>query len=597
MHANTSVDHAPVEVRQVDILIIGGGFAGTWAALRAAELGARVTLVEKAYVSRSGASTMSGGITTCPLADDDLQPWIEEFVTRGDYMCDQQWTRQLLQGQRDRVAALEQWGVPISRDAHGAIRRFSSRGMLAVRCMQYNPKLAMEALRRAALAQGVSILDRVSITELLTSDGAYPTRAAVVGAFGLDVKTGGRIVFSAKRTILATGQISMKGVNHVDNDTGDGVAMAWRVGARLADLEFSFGGTFSLIAKRYNLGSYNVAVAHGARLINVHGERFMQNYDPVRLERSELARVIAAFVKELEDGKGPVFLDLRHCDASYWKDLQEMASLSGGTVLLSDRIPDPRHNPIPIEPTWGLWSGGRGGIDIDLRCRTTVAGLYAAGATAKNPATGTHASAGAPTAFAMNSGYFAGEDAARQALAEPNYPQIPESIMRLREAEAFRPLRAAASSPIDADRLHDRLATLGGSVADLMKLNEAKLEQLIAEADCLHGHAMQATAGSLHDLVKVHEARNIAENARLIYRAALDRTESREQFYRSDYPETDDDAWFCLHAVTRREHGPVFERLPIPAHEADLTRPKKLARHKSPIAAIFAGTYDPAIYD
>jgi succinate dehydrogenase / fumarate reductase, flavoprotein subunit len=182
--------------------------------------------------------------------------------------------------------------------------------------MQYNPKLAMEELRRQALARGVQIIDRFSITELITSDGKYPTDGAVVGAFGFDVKSGANVAFIAKRTILATGQISMKGVNHVDNDTGDGVAMAWRVGARLTDLEFSFGGTFSLLMKRYNLGSYNVAVAHGARLINRHEERFMTQYDPVRLERSELARVVAAFVKELQDGRGPVYLDLERSSRS-----------------------------------------------------------------------------------------------------------------------------------------------------------------------------------------------------------------------------------------------------------------------------------------
>ena len=76
------------ETLETDVLVIGGGFAGCWAALRASTLGATVTLVDKAYVSRSGASTMSGGITTCPLDGDDLDTWAAEFIVRGSYMCE-----------------------------------------------------------------------------------------------------------------------------------------------------------------------------------------------------------------------------------------------------------------------------------------------------------------------------------------------------------------------------------------------------------------------------------------------------------------------------------------------------------------------------
>ncbi len=585
------------EIVDCDVLCIGGGFGGAWAALRAAELGARVVLVEKAYVSRSGASTMSGGITTCPRPGDDLGPWIEEFVTRGDYMCNQFWTRRLLEGQRDRVQQLEAWGVPISRDASGSIRRFASRGMVNVRCMQYVPQKAMEALRRAALEAGVRIVDRFTVTELMTTDGAYPTQGAVAGAFGFDTRTGAPVAFRAKRTIVATGQISMKGIHHVDNDTGDGVAMAWRAGARLADLEFSFGGTFVTVMKRYNLGSYNVAVAHGARLINRHGERFMAKYDPVRFERSELSRVVAAFVKELRDGNGPVFLDLRQCDASYWSDLEALKDTSGSTILLSGKVPDPRVHPLPIEATWNFWSGGRGGIDVDLDCHASVPGLYGAGATAKNPATGTHASAGAPTSWAMNSGYFAGESAAREALAS-EMPALPATLLAELAERAARPLtRTRVPGALTPDELHDELAAIGGPISEAMVLNGPRLEKLLAHADALYAACDATTATDVHALVKVHEARNIAENARLIFAAALDRTESREQFYREDYPDTDDAHWFCLHTVTREAGGRHFERRAIPLATYPLAqRPSKPLR-PSPMAAIFAGEYDPALYE
>ena len=91
------------DVIDANVLIIGGGFAGIWAALRAAEITDNVVLLDKAYVSRSGSSTMSGGVTTCPQDDDDLAKWVAEFVTHGSYMCDQRWTWRLIEGQLQRV--------------------------------------------------------------------------------------------------------------------------------------------------------------------------------------------------------------------------------------------------------------------------------------------------------------------------------------------------------------------------------------------------------------------------------------------------------------------------------------------------------------
>ena len=587
MHSVATVD--------ADVLIVGGGFGGVWAALRAAELTKNVVLVEKAYVSRSGSSTISGGVTTCPLPGDDLDQWAEEFIVRGDYMCNQHWTMQLLEGQLERVAAFSTWGVPISRDDKGNIRRFASRGMVTVRCMQYSPKAAMEELRRQAIARGVRIVDRFSITELITSDGEWPTSGAVVGAFGFDVKTGACTAFRAKNTILATGQISMKGVHHVDNDTGDGVAMAYRAGARVSDLEFSFGGTFSYLMKRYDLGSYNVAIAHGAQLINARGERFMEQYDPVRFERSELSRVVAAFVKEMIDGRGPVFIDLRKCDDSYWDDLKSASLRHGSTILLSDKIPDPTINPIPIEPTWGFWSGGRGGIDVDLQCLSTVPGLYAAGATAKNPTSGTHASAGVPTAFAMNSGYYAGQ-AAGNAARDTTMPELSRAILQQLAEQATAPLKRKkhGASP---DDLHDRLSAMNGTITEAMMLSGAKLTRLIGRSEEMYEEAGTVAAANPHELIKVHEARNVAENARCIYKSSADRTESREQFYREDYPDTDDDNWFCLHGMTRTVQGPKFERIAIPLESYPVKRPKKHPRRPSQMAAIFSGTYDPATYE
>ena len=578
-----------------DVLIIGGGFGGIWAALRAAEVVDNVVLLEKAYVSRSGASTISGGVTTCPLDDDDLSKWVAEFVTKGGYMCDQDWTAQLLEGQRERVKQLAGWGVPISRNDKGEIRRFASRGMIEVRCMQYSPKKAMEELRKQVIARGVRIIDRICVTDLLTTDGEYPTKGAVCGAFGFNTRSGECLAVRAKQTILATGAMSMKGQHQIDNVVCDGVVMAYRAGARLVDLEFSFGGTFSLLMSKYTFGSYNVAIAHGARLINAEGERFMAKYDPVRYERGELARVVAAFAKEMIDGRGPVYVDMRNVDQSYWDDLKVVQQSKGASILLSDRIPDPKVSPLAIEPTWGLWNGGRSGLMIDLKCRSSLPGLLAAGVAAKITATGTHASAGVPTAFSMTSGYCAGNAAAELALSMQK-PRMPDDLVD-RLAERVRAPLGRATGKINADRLHDSLTKLESSVVETMPLSAPRLRKMIEQTDEVAMTADRVGAADVHDLVKLHEARNIAECAKLVYLSALDRTESREQFYREDFPETDDEEWFCWHGLTSTAGGPVFDRQSIPFERFPLQPPGKRPRHLSPLAAIMRGSFDPTNYD
>jgi succinate dehydrogenase/fumarate reductase flavoprotein subunit len=579
---------ADYDVIDANVLIIGGGFAGTWAALRATDFADNVVLVDKAYVSRSGASTMSGGVTTCPLDSDNLNEWEEEFISRGHYMCDQRWTTKLLDGQRERVKDYERWGVPITRNEDGSIRRFASRGMIVVRAMQFQPKAAMRELRRRIAERGVKILDRVFITELLTADGKWPTEKGIVGAVGFDVHDGRFVVLRAKRTIVATGMIAMKGTHRVDNDTGDGVAMAFRAGARLVDMEFTFGGTFNVLMKRFDFPSYNVAVAHGARLINARGERFMAKYDPVRFERSELSHVVAAFAKEIIDGRGPVFVDLRQMSDTYWSDLAKLHR--GGAALLSDHVPDPKIHPLPIEPTWGLWAGGRSGLHIDLGCRTTLPGLLAAGASAKNDATGTHASAGSPTAFCNVSGWQAGETAALESTA-CDMPDLPMDAIRELRSRAFEPL-SRPTTGMTADLLHDDLARLESSILDGMILNAERLNRFLSVITTVAEASETVRASDLHDLVKLHEARNVAECAGVVYRAALDRTESREQFYREDHPETNPE-WFCWHGVTRTAQGVRFDHAEIPFEGAKF-KPTEEWKGISPVAAILRGTEEAA---
>ena len=352
-------------------------------------------------------------------------------------------------------------------------------------------------------------------------------------------------------------------------------------------MEFTFGGTFNVLLKKFDFPSYNVAVAHGARLINARGERFMQQYDPVRLERSELSHVVAAFAKEIVDGRGPVFVDLRHVDGSYWTDIAKLHR--GGSILLTDHVPDPKTNPLPIEPTWGLWASGRSGLQIDLGARTNLCGLLAAGSVAKNDATGTHASAGSPTAFCKVSGWHAGDTAARESR-ESQSPVVPQGVLKLLEEQALAPLRRPASGKTPDD-LHDDLARLEASAVHGMILNADKLKRMLQTTQEVTKTAGLCGAADLHDLVKLHEARNVATCSAVVYRSALDRTESREQFFREDFPLTDP-SWFCRHGATLDASSQViFDRRDFPTEGMRFVPTKSDAGGLGPIGAIIRGEH------
>jgi succinate dehydrogenase / fumarate reductase flavoprotein subunit len=570
-----------------DVLVIGGGFAGAWAALGAAEAGSSVILVDKAFVSRSGASTVSGGVTTAPLEDGELEEWVEEVVRLSDYTADEDWTRQLLLDQTQRVRDYEAWGVPIVRDTEGRLDRRKSRGMVKLRCIQYAPKAAMEALRERAVAAGARVIDRLSITELLTSDAQLPTQGVVCGAIGFDTRSGQPVVINAKNTILTTGPQSIKGFRPIDNVTGDGFAMGYQVGARCADMEFAVSGTFSVFTadgRQYRFGNFNVALAHGAVLVNRDGHRFMEEVDPERLERSELNRVVAAFIREIREGRGPVYIDLTQCDDTYWAALVEARGGKASGALLSGEIPDPREHPLVIEPSISFWNGGKGGFHIDLECRTSLGGLYAAGGVARNSAVGRHSSAGTPTAWCKVSGYRAGA-AAGQASSTQEQARPPEAYVEERVAAMLAPLGRIGAYSTDA--VHERLARITGTTIDLVVQNGPGIERSLVDLAGLVELLPEVTVEDPHELVKFHEAEAALEGARLVYVSMLDRTESRESFYREDYPVTDNGEWRVWHTMERTPTGDRLGREPIP-HDRYTYRPPATAggRKVSPLASI-----------
>src|SRR3990170_4285497 len=235
-----------------DVLVIGGGLAGVWAVIRAKDFADEVVLVDKARVSRSGASTSAAGVMLAPQDDDNLNLWMREIVEKGEYLNDQDWVQKLLIDQIQRIKDMESWGIPFERDESGRIKRIIGRGHEHTRILMFHGKELMEKMREALLNKGVKLVERVMVTDLLTSDGKHPTSGRVVGAVGFNYRTGEQCVFESKATVVAMGSIFPKnGGRYVDNITGDGYATAFRSGAELCCMELSTGGHITLWQRKY----------------------------------------------------------------------------------------------------------------------------------------------------------------------------------------------------------------------------------------------------------------------------------------------------------------------------------------------------------
>lgn len=558
-----------------DVLVVGGGLAGSVAALTAAQAGADVILADKGYVSRAGCSPLSGGVMTGPLPSDDLDVWAREFIHNGGYMNNQVWLDHFLSDQVERLAELQQLGDLFVKEDSGQLRQIKSRGMTNVRCVQFNPRELMTALRNRMEAAGTRILDRFQVCELLKSESG-----AVVGALGFHARTGEHILVRAGATIIASGPLNLKGRNIADSSGADGHAFAYRAGAEMIDMEFLFGGTFSLMLKKYKFPAYNVALGHGARLINAKGERFMARYDPDRLERTELPQVVAAFLNELLAGRGPCYIDLRYADDNLIKDLRAVRGDYWADELVTGHIKDFRTRPVLIEPQWTIWSH-RCGIRVDLDCRSNVEGLYAAGSVVKNESMGTHASAGSPTAFCCVSGTRSGRAAAAYARGlnarSDLGGQARAVAARLRESSsqsgAFAPGAAFAA-----------VRKVLGTPLDCMLLSDRRIAEIRAGLADIRARFADMSATDPHELVKAEEVRNFVDVFDLCMAAGAQRTESRESFFRRDYPDTDNERWFCWHVARLVDGKQTFHRDPIPLERYPI-KPKDMPRrHQSPLA-------------
>jgi succinate dehydrogenase/fumarate reductase flavoprotein subunit len=268
---------------QADVLVIGGGIAGAFAAIRAREGGADVVLVDKAFFGRGGCSALASGVYQAYLPGDDLETWVKGSST--EPFVNRRLAEKSVVKTYECLMEMDRWGVKWIKEGGEIVREFSGGGGLPFKSnammAEGGPQMMM-ALRNATLRSGVNVVSRVMVTDLLTTDGSQPTQAGVVGAVGLDTRRAEPWVFKAKATIVCTGPFGFPytpmgiGFQQMPMDaSADGIAMMLRAGAVLGKMEIGRGNLGPVQFR--NAPALEMLGGLGCRFVNDEGEDILSS--------------------------------------------------------------------------------------------------------------------------------------------------------------------------------------------------------------------------------------------------------------------------------------------------------------------------------
>ena len=535
---------------ETDILILGGGLAGCVAAIRGREQGARVAIVDKAAMRRSGSSGTGNHFLTTYL--NHGEPWDTAEVYRQWYhdirhgMVDMKVVDELVvRNQPAVVAYMEKLGVPLKDPKTGQYVRMARPWTGQVHAVVYKAEgeFVKPMLVQKVRESGAEVFEKVHVNSLLMSKGR------VIGATGFHIRSGDFYIFKAKAVVLAMGNPRrvLDTPNHnafntgIEANPGTGYALAFKAGAELANLEFL--ATF--VYPKYCTAA-QVLYEAGGIIRNALGERVVERPDQPG-ERSFGYGLIAAAAREVNAGRGPLYMDCRHLSKEAMESLRKNLLLDA--LLLEEYLGQSGIDlgkdllEFYILTTATSATGSPKGIIIDEKCGTGVEGLYAIG----DMSTPSDAHSGAWT-----TGYVVGVEAAKYAAGsgqvEPVRGQIEEEKLR-----TYAPLERGEGMSWQEFEETVRWTMIEhvGQVRTDLGLKTALSQFKKAEE-----YRKELKADNYHELMRVHEAMDALLFDQLMTSAALERTESRYIFlgshYRADYPRQDDAHWRGVSTIVKR---------------------------------------------
>ena len=556
------------ETHEHDVLIIGAGGAGLRAAIEALAQGVSVGVVCKSLLGKAHTVMAEGGIAAAMAnvdASDNWQAHFRDTMRGGKFLNNWRMAQLHAQEAPERVRELEQWGALFDRTENGEILQRAFGGHTFKRLCHVGDRTGLEMIRTLqdrGVHQGIDVYMECAITRLL-KDGDR-----IAGAFGYWREQGRFVVFKAKSVVICTGGIgkAWKITSNSWEYTGDGMALAYDAGADLVDMEFV---QFHPTGMVWPPGVQGILVTEAVRgeggvLRNKNGERFMERYDPKKLELSTRDVVARSIYTEVREGRGTehggAFLDISHKPAEYVK--RKLPSMYHQFLELADV--DITKGPMEVGPTCHYMMGG---IRVDAEtAESSIPGLFAAG----EAAAGLHGanrlggnSLSDLLVFGRRAGFAASQYAKRASI-----PAIDPSQTAQAERQMLLPFESSASeSPY---RIHDDLQDVMQRLVGIFR-NEDDLREALSEINTLKERSTRLhVEGSRLFNPGWHLAKDLQSMltiAEAVTRSALARRESRGAHSRIDYPDMDQ-TWGKMHnvVVKKVDTMTLFESpvLPLP---------------------------------
>jgi succinate dehydrogenase flavoprotein subunit len=566
---------------QHDALIVGAGGAGLWAAVELAKAGVDAAVLTKLYPTRSHTGAAQGGVCAAlgNLEEDSWEWHMYDTVKGGDYLTDQDAAEILAREAIETVIELEHMGLPFNRTPDGKIdqRRFGGHtrnfGEAPVRracfAADRTGHMILQTLYQQAIKYGVKFYDEYHVVDLLADGGDLGDGGRAAGVVAYRIADGTLHPITAKAVMLATGGFGrmFRITSNAWSLTGDGVALAYRHGVPMQDMEFYQFHPTGIVGIGILLSE--AARGEGGILLNGEGERFMERYAPSMKDLAPRDLVSRSIYQEIRagrgvDGKDYVYLDVRHLGRKVIEeklpDITDFARVYQGVEPLTE--------PVPIQPTAHY---AMGGIPTDVYTRVTrdaagtvVPGLYAAGETA---CVSVHGANRLGTNSLVDLLVF-GRRAGRQMIEDLRGTDMPiaatDAAEPVRaEIEGLRTAKGRESVPRIREQLADVMMDNVGVYRDeaLLTAARAKVHELRARYSRI-GITDRGTVFNT-DLLEARELGYLLECAETMVASALARKESRGAHAREDYPERDDVEFLSHTLATKGDGGPKLTYKPV----------------------------------
>jgi succinate dehydrogenase / fumarate reductase, flavoprotein subunit len=548
-----------------DVLIIGAGLAGQRAALAAAQQGASVAIMSKVHPVRSHSVAAAGGINAAISVDDDWHSHAYDTVKGSDFLGDQDAIEIMCSEAPHEVMHLEHMGVTFHRNDKGEmdLRAFGGASMKRT---AYVADITGQALLHVLYEQLMKHHETVErFEEWFTTSLLMSESGVCAGVIARDVRTGRMEAFTAKNVILACGGAGQayKPTTNGLIVTGDGIAMAYRVGAPLMDMEMVQYHPTCLVETGILITEG--ARGEGAHLLNANGERFMEKSAPNKMELASRDVVSRAEQIEINEGRGVgpngsgIFLDVTVVEKKRTLEaLREIVNLGRDFAGV-----DITREPIMIRPGQHYIMGG---VKTDVDGRTPIDGLYAAGEVACVSVHGGNRLGANSLLDTLIFGRRSGEHAATRA-ASMAAPEV-DAGAQLRRDEAT--LAGIISRPRDGRRVSEIKNELGETMNKHAAVfrDEAGLQGALETIGRLKEEAENAwidDRGTVfnQDVLGALELGFMVDCAEATVLGAIERKESRGAQFRTDFPDRNDEEWLKHIDISRGEDGPQISYSPV----------------------------------